>query len=67
MNSILSALKALLPVIEPLGEQGVEQLWASVIDPFIAGLSDSNDSKALLQCISPGLKQFALLEMKKLK
>lgn len=67
MNSIVDILKALIPLLEPLGEQGIEQLFTTVIDPYVASLSDSGDLKGLLTCVTPGLKQFMLLEMKKLK
>ena len=65
LSSILSMLKALVPVLEPIGEQGINQVWAQV-DAQIASLSDSSDWKTLLQSLSPAIKQFIILELKKL-
>lgn len=67
MANLLAALKALVPILEPLGEQGVNQLWSSVVDPFVAGLSDNSDMKSALVCFSPAAKQFLILEIQKLK
>lgn len=67
MSQLLLALKALIPILEPIGEQGINQLFASVVDPFIAELSDSSDLKLVAQCLSPGLKAFFIAEIQKLK
>lgn len=64
-QSILSMLKSLLPVLEPLGEQGVNQLF-TVIDQEIATLPQ-NDFKDAAKIFSPAFKAFALLEINKLK
>lgn len=66
MLSLLAVLKSLVPILEPLGENGVNQLFATVIDPYIASLPDSNDLKLAGQCLSPGVKAFLIAEMKKL-
>lgn len=67
MTNLLLALKALIPVLEPLGEQGINQLWTTVVDPYIATLSSNADVKTLLQCLSPAMKQFVITEIQKLK
>jgi len=67
MSQLLAALKSLIPILEPIGEQGVNQLWSSVVDPYIASLGDGSDLKALLVCLSPAMKQFVILEIQKLK
>ena len=67
MNSVLVYLKALIPILEPIGEQGVNQLFAEVIDPAIASMSDSADLKRILVILSPAAKQIILAELQQLK
>ncbi len=64
-QSILTLLKGLTPILEPLGEQGVTQLFV-VIDQAIANLPQ-NDFKDAAKIFSPAFKAFALLEIQKLK
>jgi hypothetical protein len=64
-SSILQALKSFIPILEPLGEQGVNQLF-SIIDAEIAKLA-SPDLKEAGQILSPALRQFAIAELKKLQ
>lgn len=67
MDSILSILKSLVPILEPIGEQGINQLFSDVIGPAIAGMSDSGDLKILAQALAPGIQAFLIAEVKKLK
>lgn len=66
MDAILKILKTLVPILEPLGEQGINQLFTDVVDPYVANLPDSNDFKLAAQCLSPGIKAFMIAELKKL-
>ncbi len=63
--NFIQLLKSLLPILKPLGEQGVNQLF-DMLDKEVASLSDSSDFKTLFVCLLPGLRQFAILEVKKL-
>lgn len=65
LSSILVLLKGMIPVLEPIGEQGIGQLF-SIIDAEVAKMSNS-DFKDLAVVLSPALKQFAILEIQKLK
>lgn len=65
MTSIINLLKGLIPILEPLGEQGITSLF-DTLDADIAKMSDSNDFKLLLKVLSPGLRQFAIAEIKKI-
>lgn len=64
MTQLLAILKSLIPILEPLGEQGIEALWVYV-DAEIAQMS--GDSKDICLVLSPAFKQVALLELRKLK
>ncbi len=66
MESFLAVLKALVPILEPIGEQGINQLFSSVVDPYLAGLPDTSDWKLAGQCFSPAMKAFLIAEIKKL-
>jgi hypothetical protein len=61
----LKLLKSLLPLLKPLGEQGVNQLF-DLLDVEVAKLSDSNDMKDFAKCLLPALRAFAVLEVKKI-
>lgn len=63
--TLLAMLKSMIPILEPLGEQGIAQLFVA-IDAEIAKMSHS-DLKDAAMIFSPALKQFAILEMQKLK
>lgn len=63
--SLIALLKSLVPVLEPIGEQGVEQLF-QIIQGEVDKLSNS-DFKDAATILLPALKQFALLEIRKLK
>jgi hypothetical protein len=63
--NFLQLLKSLIPVLKPLGEQGVNQLF-DLLEGEVAKMSDSNDGKVLLQCLLPGLRKFAILEVQKI-
>lgn len=65
MNTVLQLLKGIIPILEPIGENGINELFV-VIDGEIAKMSDSSDLKTLVACMSPALKQFLLIELKKL-
>lgn len=65
MAQILLILKGLIPVLEPLGESGINQLWIQV-DAGIAAMADASDMKLAAQCLSPGVKAFLIAEIKKL-
>lgn len=65
LSDILALLKGLIPVIEPIGEQGIEQLFMS-IQGQIDKMSNSDFKDAAIVLL-PALKQFALLELRKLK
>jgi hypothetical protein len=66
MNQLLQILKSLAPVLEPLGEQGINALFDAVVVPALSSGSD-NDIMQLARCLAPGLKQFLILEIQKLK
>lgn len=66
MAALLATLKALVPVLEPLGEQGINQLFTQVVNPYVASLSDSNDMKLAAQCLAPGVQAFLIAEIKKI-
>ena len=66
MPSFLAMLKSLIPVIEPMGEQGINNLFSSVVNPYIAAMPDSADAKLLYQSLAPGVQSFLIAEMKKL-
>lgn len=55
----------MIPVLEPIGEQGIDQLFV-IIDGEVAKMPAS-DVKDALVIFSPALKAFAVLEIKKLK
>lgn len=63
--NFLQLLKSLLPILKPLGEQGVNQLF-DMLDAEVAKMSDSADLKLLLVCLLPGLRKFAILEVQKI-
>lgn len=63
--NILAMLKSMIPILEPLGEEGVNQLFL-LIDGEIAKMGNG-DLKDAATIFSPALKQFAVLELKKLK
>ncbi len=65
LTSILSMLKALIPVLEPIGEQGIAQLF-DLLDAQVAK-STSPDMKDTLPIISKALREIALLEFRKLR
>lgn len=64
-SSVLAILKSMIPILEPLGEQGIAQLFTA-IDAEIAKMP-KNDFKDAAQIFSPALKAFAILELQKLK
>lgn len=64
LASIVAMLKGFIPILEPIGEQGLAQLW-SIVDAEVAKVS-SPDVKEFLQAVSPAVKAYALAEMKKL-
>lgn len=61
----LAILKTLIPLLEPIGEQGIEAVWAT-FDAEIAKLT-SPDLKDIYTILSPAFKQAALVELRKLK
>jgi hypothetical protein len=65
LSSLLSLLKSLIPVLEPIGEQGVNQLFTQV-NAWVASVS-SPDEKLVLQFLVPALQQFVIAELQKLK
>ena len=65
MSTLLALLKGLVPVLEPLGEQGVNNLFAQ-LDAQVVKMPPS-DWKDLATIMSPGMKAFVLLELGKLK
>jgi hypothetical protein len=67
MTSFLTILKSLLPILEPIGEQGVNQLFSSVVDPAIASMSDSSDLKRAALVFAPAVKQFLIAELSQMK
>lgn len=64
--NLVNLIKGLLPILLPLGEQGINQLF-EMIEAEVKKMSDSNDLKQLAVCLLPGLKQFAIIELNKLK
>lgn len=66
ITSVLALFKSIIPVLEPLGEQGINSLF-DALDAEIATMSDSNDLKVLAKILSPGLRQFAITEIQKIK
>lgn len=66
LTTVLGMLKNLLPLLEPLGEQGITNLFTS-IGTEVDKMSDSSDLKVLAKILLPGLQQFAVMELQKLK
>lgn len=64
LSSILAMLKSLIPVLEPLGEQGINQLF-DILDAQVAKLH--GDIADIAPILAKALREVALLEMKKLK
>lgn len=64
LANVISMLRQFIPILEPLGEQGINQLFA-IIDVEVAKLS--GDIADIAPILSAALKQVALLEMRKLK
>lgn len=65
LSDILALLKTFVPILEPLGEQGIEQLFVS-LQAQVDKMAQS-DGKDLAVILLPALKAFALLELRKLK
>lgn len=63
LGSILSILKSLIPVLLPLGEQGINQLF-DILDAEVAKLG--GDLKDMAPILSKALREVALLEFRKL-
>ncbi len=64
-SSVLAILKSMIPILEPIGEEGVAQLF-DAIDAEVAKMGNG-DFKDAATIFSPALKAFAILELKKLK
>lgn len=62
-DSIVSALKALIPVLKPLGEQGINQLF-DLVDAEAAKLG--GDLKDVAPILAKALREIALVEFRKL-
>lgn len=65
LQSVMMMLKGLATVLEPMGEEALNNLWLT-IDAEIAKMA-SPDMKDIAMILSPALKQAALMELKKLK
>lgn len=65
LATVISMLKGMIPILEPIGEQGINQLF-TVIDSEIAKLG-TGDMADFAKILSPALKQFAIMELQKLK
>lgn len=65
LSDILALLKGIIPILEPIGEQGIAQLFGMIQSKVDAmAQSDFKDAAVILL---PALQQFALLEIRKLK
>lgn len=65
LSDILVLLEGLIPVLEPIGEQGIAQLFG-IIQAKVNAMSQS-DFKDAAVILLPALQQFAILEIRKLK
>lgn len=62
-DSILAMLKSIMPVLEPLGEQGMNQLF-DLLDAEVAKLG--GDMKEIGPVLTKALREVALIELRKL-
>lgn len=64
LAAILAMLKQFIPVLEPLGEAGINQLF-DVVDAEVLKLK--GDLADMAPILAKALREVALLEMRKLK
>jgi hypothetical protein len=62
--NFLTVLTSLAPLLEPVGEEGVNALFAT-LNAEIAKIANP-DAKAFLVAISPAIQGFLIAEVKKL-
>lgn len=65
LGTLLAMLKSLVPVLLPLGESGINQLF-QLIDAEIAKIPKTNDASEILPIVSVAAKQIVLMEFRKL-
>lgn len=63
LASIIAMLKSLIPVLKPLGEQGISQLF-DIVDAEAAKLG--GDMKDIAPIMAKALREVALVEFRKL-